>query len=84
MKHLPEWWEWELEITPHALKRMDDREFTELELRAMLEHALRLRRGETEGRWIIETRHRRHLWEVVVEPDMDARLLVVVTAYPVW
>jgi len=23
-------------------------------------------------------------WEVIVEPDFDARLLVVVTAYAVW
>ena len=34
-------------------------------------------------RWIIETKHRRRLWEIVVEPDPDAQLLVVITAYPV-
>jgi hypothetical protein len=25
----PEWWEWELELTPHVEKRMEDRGFTE-------------------------------------------------------
>jgi len=33
---------------------------------------------------MISTRHRRHPWEVIVEPDPDSELLVVVTAYPVW
>ena len=35
----PAWWEWELEITPHLEKRMEDRDFTEIELREMLEQA---------------------------------------------
>ena len=35
----PPWWEWELELTPHLLKRMVDRGFTELDLREMLEDA---------------------------------------------
>ena len=35
------------------------------------------------GRWLIETRHRRKPWEVIVEPDADAQLLIVITAYPV-
>jgi predicted TIM-barrel fold metal-dependent hydrolase len=37
-----------------------------------------------EGRWVIETRHRGRAWEVIVEPDLERQLLVVVTAYPVW
>lgn len=35
----PEWWAWELEITPHAEKRMEDREFSEIDLRGMLDAA---------------------------------------------
>jgi len=50
----------------------------------MLEHARAYRRDIVEGRWVIVARHRRHPWEVIVEPDFDARLLVVVTAYAVW
>ena len=35
-----------------------------------------------EGRFAIETRHRGADWEVIVEPDDEDQLLVVVTAYP--
>jgi hypothetical protein len=63
---------------------MDDRRFTELDLRRMLERATSYRPDVIEGRWAIETRHRRRPWEVIVEPDRERRLLVVVTAYPVW
>jgi uncharacterized protein DUF4258 len=79
----PDWWSWELELSPHLEKRMEDRRFSEVDLRAMLEHATRYRKDVVEGRWAIETRHRRRRWEVIVEPDSDDSLLVVVTAYPV-
>ena len=79
----PKWWEWELEFNPHLLKRMLDRRFTEVDLRRMLEHARGYRVDVVEGRWLIETRHSRKDWEVIVEPDTEHKLLVVVTAYPV-
>jgi hypothetical protein len=63
---------------------MADRRFTELDLRRMLERATGYHRDVVEGRWVIETRHRRRPWEVIVEPDRERQLLVVVTAYPVW
>ena len=62
---------------------MVDRDFTEVDLRRMLERARRLHEDVVEGRWIVETRHARHPWEVIVEPDPEIRLLIVVTAYPV-
>jgi hypothetical protein len=80
----PDWWDWELELSPHLLKRMTDRRFTEIELRRMLERASSYREDVVEGRWVIETRHRGRAWEVIVEPDRERQLLVVVTAYPVW
>jgi hypothetical protein len=49
----------------------------------MLEVAQRDRKDVVENRWVVMTRHRRRPWEIVVEPDWDARLLVVVTAYPI-
>ena len=79
----PAWWVWELELTPHVLKRMVDREFTELDVRQMLEDASSLRPDVEEGRWVVTSRHRRRVWEVVVEPDEAERVLVVITAYPV-
>lgn len=63
---------------------MVDREFTEVDLRRMLEHARHLRTDAVEGRWLVETRHGSRDWEVVVEPDFDVHRILVITAYPVW
>lgn len=62
---------------------MEDRRFTEVDLRGMMEHATAYHRDVVQGRWVIETRHRRQRWEVIVEPDLTVQLLVVITAYPV-
>jgi hypothetical protein len=62
---------------------MVDREFTELDLRQMLEDASGLRPDVEKGRWIVTARHHRRAWEIVVEPDEAERVLVVITAYPV-
>ena len=78
----PEWWEWEIELTPHVEKRMEDRGFTEVYLRQMLEHADGFRADVVADRFVIETLRARR-WEVVVEPDEVAHLLVVVTAFGV-
>ena len=80
----PEWWDWELELSAHLLKRMDDRGFTEIELRVMLARAKRLRRDIVTGRWRVETTSRRRRRDVIVEPDPAATRLLVITAYPVW
>jgi uncharacterized protein DUF4258 len=82
MGEWPPWWDWELELSPHLLKRMVDRQFSEVDLRRMLEYAAGMREDVVEGRWIIETRHASRPWEVIVEPDFDTRTTVVVTAYP--
>lgn len=60
---------------------MEDRDFSEVELRDMLERGTSYRADLIEGRWVIETKHRGQRWEVIVEPDTDERLLVVITAY---
>jgi len=62
---------------------MVDRDFTEVDLRRMLEHATGLRVDVVDGRWVVQTWHAGHPWEVIVEPDEEIRLLVVITAYPV-
>lgn len=80
----PEWRDWAIEFTPHVLKRMEDRNFSEVDLREMLQRSQSYKKDIVEGRWVIETRHERHPWEVIVEPDDFEKLLVVVTAYPVW
>jgi hypothetical protein len=82
IREWPLWWEWELELSHHLLKRMIDRQFTEVDLRRMMEYPGRLRADVVEGRWIIEAWHDGRPWHVIVEPDFDERVVVVVTAYP--
>jgi hypothetical protein len=77
----PPWWEWQLELTPHLEKRMEDRHFTEVDLRAMLEAATGSRADVMDGRFIIETRYRKGDWEVMSNPTKWS--LVVITAYAV-
>ena len=77
----PDWWEWEWEFNPHLEKRMVQRDFTEIDLREMLDRAQGYRPDVVADRWVIETRHRHRAWEVIVEPDPEEQLLVVVTAY---
>jgi hypothetical protein len=80
----PEWWNWELDCSnPHLAKRMIDRSFSETELRDMLERAHSFEPDVAIERFIVKTTHESQAWEVVVEPDRAAQLLVVVTAYPV-
>jgi hypothetical protein len=79
----PQWWTWELELSAHLLKRMEDRAFNEVDLRRMLEHASGYRADILEGRYVIDVGHVGLAWEVIVEPDDVRELLVVITAYPV-
>jgi hypothetical protein len=62
---------------------MDDRAFTEVQLRRMLEYATGHRADILEGRFVVDVRHGGGPWEIIVEPDEVRRLLVVITAYPV-
>jgi hypothetical protein len=62
---------------------MVDRGFDEVDLRAMLARSRSFHRDVVDGRFVVDARHRGHPWEVIVEPDEDDEVLVVVTAYPV-
>ncbi len=79
----PEWWEWQVVFTGHAELRMEQRGVSEIELRAMLQHASGYSPSVVTGRFMIETQHGGQPWVVIVEPDPDERLLVVVTVYRV-
>jgi hypothetical protein len=79
----PDWWSWEIELSLHILKRMADRRFDEVELRAMLEDATAYHLSLEPGRWRVATRHAGRAWEVVVEPLEAERVLLIVTAYPI-
>ena len=77
----PPWWEWEVHLWTHLEERMEDRGFTEVDLRRMMEYANGYRRARREGRWIITTTHRGRDREIIVQPEPDAETLGVVTAY---
>jgi hypothetical protein len=62
---------------------MEQRGVTEVEVRAMLERATGFEASVVEGRFMIQTQRGRGPWVVIVEPDAEARLLVVVTVYEV-
>ena len=47
----------------------------------MLDSASKLVPARRPGRWLIYTRHAGHPWVVVVEPDLDDKILMIVTAY---
>jgi hypothetical protein len=61
---------------------MDERGFSELELRMMLTDAARLYPARRPGRWQVATRVGRRPWTVVVEPDPEEQIVYVVTAFP--
>ena len=79
----PVWWNWELSFTPHAELRMEQRGVTEVDVRAMLERATTLEPSVVDGRFMIPVTLQNQPWMVIVEPDLDERLLVLVTVYEV-
>jgi len=83
MQRWPEWWQYELIISPHVVARMEERDFTEIDLRTMLDKATDWRESVAPGRFVIESIHESLPWEIVVEPDDYEKVLIVVTAYPV-
>ena len=83
LKTYPDWWNFELELSPHVEERMIDRGFSEVDLRLMFEATVLIRPGVAKDRWILETAHDGDAWEVVVEPDEHDRVIVVITAYRV-
>lgn len=68
-------------MTPHFEQRMEERDFTEVDVREMLEAATGFVSDVVKGRFVIDSLLRGHRWHVIVEPDPEEGLLVVVTAY---
>jgi hypothetical protein len=59
---------------------MQERGFHEGDLRAMLEDATDVI-YQDHGTWLVVTSHLGTPWEVIVAPEDDKELIVVVTAY---
>jgi len=78
----PAWWHWDVEMSPHVLKRMLDRSFNETDLRLMLHDARGYHPDVEPGRFVLSTALDGEPWEIIVEPQPAECVLVVVTAYP--
>lgn len=81
MRRLPEWWGWEFEISPHLLRRMEERDFTETDLRRMLHGVRTVRPDASTGRYRARGYHRNHEWMIVLEPDHETGIVVVIAAF---
>lgn len=77
----PEWWEWEPRLTRHLEVRMEQRGLNEVSLREIMEAATGFSPAVEEGRFAVFGFRRGRLWKITVEPDPDARALVVVTVF---
>jgi hypothetical protein len=65
-----------------GLERMIDRDFSELDIRRMFRTAITVRAGVW-PRWEIRTWFAGVRWKLIVEPDPQRYVLILVTAYPV-
>ncbi len=83
MAKWPDWWSWEIEILTHVYDRMLDRDFTETDLRLMLDDATAIAPSHVRGRWVVTTSLHGAAWEIVVEPAPEDHILTIVTAYQV-
>ncbi len=82
MNIAPQWWGWEIELTPHVQKRMVDRGFSETELRTMLQDATQWIE-QSHGTWIVASKLDSEPWEIIIRPDKAERCIIVVTCYPI-
>jgi ferredoxin-thioredoxin reductase catalytic subunit len=81
MSQFPGWWKWLFEISPHAYRRMPERQFTETDLRGMLVAPERIESDICPGRFLIHCRWYGRNWHVIVEPDPDTKTVIIVTAF---
>ena len=79
----PDWWDWDLDLSSHLLRRMEDRCLSEIDLRSMMQSASQLRASHEPGRWVVDVIRDSESWEIVLEPDEHDQVIVVVTAYAV-
>ena len=78
-RSLPYWWSWPLVIPDHAANRMEERGWTEIEVRRVLGQPRSLDQDPEPGRWRVPCRRGREHWCIIVEPEKRRRWLVMVT-----
>jgi hypothetical protein len=75
------WLCWDLDISPHAMRRMPIRGFSETDLRGMLEDPDHVEPDACPGRFVAHCRWHGQQWNIILEPDKDAGVIIVVTAF---
>ena len=78
----PNWWVWDLKLTLHVQWRMEERGLSEIALRRLLDIAQRIKHGRVPGRFEVTGRFHDRTWTVVLEPDFEREVIVVVTVFP--
>jgi len=78
---VPGWWGWPLEFPRHVQERMRQRGFTETDVRHMLFRVRSIRVSGDIGRWLVDAELDGNAWRVVLEPDHQDRVIVVITAF---
>ena len=79
----PPWWDWELFLTKPVQRRMVQRGLSETDLRTMMEDAVAVIPDRRSWRRLVQTVRGSEQWEIVLDPNPDLRVLVVVTAYKI-
>lgn len=77
----PEWWKWDIEISSHVEKRMITRNINEIDLRSMLGNPSDYEEDSENGRFLIKSFYKHKCWEIIVEPDFEENILVIITAF---
>ncbi|MEM8873697.1 MAG: DUF4258 domain-containing protein [Planctomycetota bacterium] len=83
MRDAPYWWDWELVMSPHVVKRMASRDISELDIRDMAERADGWSFDPYPGRVRLHTTMNGRAWRIVVEPQENIEAIEVVTTFAV-
>ena len=83
MTEWPNWWNYGLVFSPHAIERMEERGVSEIDVRAMLDDATEFRESSAPSRFFVVTSYRSDDWEIIVKPDDLEQELIIVTLYRV-
>lgn len=60
---------------------MISRNFNEIDLRSMLSNPFGYERDSEEGRFLIKSVYKHKNWEIIIEPDFEEKVIVVITVF---
>ncbi|MEO0588300.1 MAG: hypothetical protein AAF078_11755 [Planctomycetota bacterium] len=78
----PQWWQWDLSLSPRLSESLDDLGVSEPDVLTMLELADRFRPARVAGRYVVEAEHADTDWDVTIEPDTARGQVTIISAKP--